>query len=174
MGKLLAWNSLFDKLFVLLWLLSSSWVQKGYLCPQITPPLSSLRHSLPGFLLYNTPFSLLAWAYTHGFPATSLYHPHPYSSSEVKVNMFVTQCAWLLVALWTVAHQAALSMGFSRQEYWSGLPFSSPGDLPDPGIEPICPTLQADSLSFTRPCSWLFSLLSLNCFSTWFPPFPWF
>ena len=38
--------------------------------------------------------------------------------------------------LWTVAHQAPLSMGFSRQEYWSGLPFSSPGDLPDPGIEP--------------------------------------
>ena len=37
---------------------------------------------------------------------------------------------------WTVAHQAPLSMGFSRQEYWSGLPFPSPGDLPDPGIEP--------------------------------------
>ena len=50
---------------------------------------------------------------------------------------------------WTVAHQAPLSMGFSRQEYWSGLPFPSPGDLPDPGIKPESPTapaLQADSL----------------------------
>ena len=40
------------------------------------------------------------------------------------------------VTLWTVAHQAPLSMGFSRQKYWSGLPCSPPGDLPDPGIEP--------------------------------------
>ena len=47
---------------------------------------------------------------------------------------------------WTVAHQAPLSMGFSRQEYWSGLPFPSPGDLLDPGTEPGSPTLQADSL----------------------------
>ena len=45
-------------------------------------------------------------------------------------------CVWLFVTPWTVAHQAPLSMGFSRQEYWSGLLCSSPGDLPDPGIEP--------------------------------------
>ena len=43
----------------------------------------------------------------------------------------------LCATLWTVAYQAPLSMGFSRQEYWSGLPFPSPGDLPDPGIEPV-------------------------------------
>ena len=42
----------------------------------------------------------------------------------------------LFVTLWTIAHQAPPSMGFSRQEYWSGLPCSPPGDLPDPGIEP--------------------------------------
>ena len=42
---------------------------------------------------------------------------------------------------WTVAHQAPLSMGFSRQEYWSGLPFPSPGDLPSPGIKPESPAL---------------------------------
>ena len=42
----------------------------------------------------------------------------------------------LYVTLWTVAHQAPLSVGFFRQEYWSGLPFPSPGDLPDPGTEP--------------------------------------
>ena len=42
---------------------------------------------------------------------------------------------------WTVAHQAPLSMGFPRQEYWSGLPFPPPGDLPDPGIKPVSPAL---------------------------------
>ena len=52
----------------------------------------------------------------------------------------------LLVTPWTVAHQAPPSMEFSRQEYWSGLPFPSPGGLPDPGIEPGYPTLQADAL----------------------------
>ena len=54
--------------------------------------------------------------------------------------------AGLFVTPWTVARQAPLSMGFSRQEYWSGLPFPSPGDLLDPGIEPRSPSLQADSL----------------------------
>ena len=47
---------------------------------------------------------------------------------------------------WTVACQAPLSMGFSSQEYWSGLPFPSPGDLPDPETEPRFPALQGDSL----------------------------
>ena len=50
-----------------------------------------------------------------------------------------------LVTPWTIARQAPLSMGFSRQEYWSWLPFPFPGDLPDPGIEPRSPALQADS-----------------------------
>ena len=52
----------------------------------------------------------------------------------------------LFVTSWTVACQAPLSMGFSRQEHWSGLPFPSPGDLPNPEIEPGSPELQADSL----------------------------
>ena len=47
---------------------------------------------------------------------------------------------------WTIAHQAPLSMEFSRQEYWSGLPFPSPGDLPNPRIKPGSPALQADAL----------------------------
>ena len=51
-----------------------------------------------------------------------------------------------LVTPWTVACQAPLSVGFSEQEYWSGLPFSSPGDLPDPGVKPGSPALQADNL----------------------------
>ena len=53
-----------------------------------------------------------------------------------KVKVKVTQSCPTLVTLWTAAHQAPLSMGFSRQEYWSRLPCLSPGDLPDPGIEP--------------------------------------
>ena len=52
----------------------------------------------------------------------------------------------LFATPWTAAQQAPPFMGFSRQEYWSGLPFPSSGDLPDPGIEPRSPTLQADAL----------------------------
>ena len=52
---------------------------------------------------------------------------------------------------WTVAHQAPMSMGFSKQEYWSGLPFPSPRDRPDPGIEPGSPALQADCLLSEPP-----------------------
>ena len=57
----------------------------------------------------------------------------------------------LFVIPWTVVHQVPLSVGFSRQEYWSGLPFPSPGDLPDPGIEPRSPALQADALLSELP-----------------------
>ena len=55
------------------------------------------------------------------------------------------------VALWTINRQAPLSMEFSRQEYWSGLPFPSPGDLPNPEIESRSPTLQVGSLPFEPP-----------------------
>ena len=57
----------------------------------------------------------------------------------------------LFAAPWTVAYQAPPSMGFSRQEYWSGLPFPSPGDLPDPGIELGSPAFQADALTSVPP-----------------------
>ena len=63
--------------------------------------------------------------------------------------VFSLSCVQLFATPWTVAHQTPLSMGFPRQEHWSGLPFPPPGDLPDPGIEPASPTspaLQADSL----------------------------
>ena len=60
-----------------------------------------------------------------------------------RVQLFVTP--------WTAAHQAPPSMGFSRQEYWSGLPFPSPRDLPDPGIKPRSPALQADALTSEPP-----------------------
>ena len=57
----------------------------------------------------------------------------------------------LFAAPWTVAYQAPPSMGFSRQEYWSGLPFPSPGDLPNPGIEPRSSALQTDALPSEPP-----------------------
>ena len=70
-----------------------------------------------------------------------------YWVSEVKSLSRV----WLFVTPWTVAYQASLSMGFSTQEYWSGLPFPAPGDLPNPGIEPRSPALEADALTSEPP-----------------------
>ena len=66
-----------------------------------------------------------------------------YAKCLVHNSMLVT--VQFYVTLWTVACQASLSMDFSRKEYWSGLPFPSPGDLPNPGIELRSPALQADS-----------------------------
>ena len=60
-----------------------------------------------------------------------------------RVRLFATP--------WTVAYQAPLSMGFSRQEYWSGVPFPSPGDLPNPGIEPGSTALYTDALPSEPP-----------------------
>ena len=58
---------------------------------------------------------------------------------------------WLFAAPWTVILQAPLSIEFSRQEYWGGLPLHSPGDLPNPGTEPRSPELQMDSSSSEPP-----------------------
>ena len=60
-------------------------------------------------------------------------------------------CVQLFATPQTVVYQAPPSMGFPRQEYWSGFPFPSPGDLPDPGIEPGSPALQADILLSEPP-----------------------
>ena len=70
---------------------------------------------------------------------------------HLKVKVKSLSHVRLSVTVWTVAHQAPQSMGFSRQEYWSGLPFLSPGDLPDPGIKPRPPSLQADALTSEPP-----------------------
>ena len=58
------------------------------------------------------------------------------ASLDSAVGVQLLSCVWLFVTPWTVACQAPLSLGFPRQEYWSGVPFPSPGELPDPGIEP--------------------------------------
>ena len=70
---------------------------------------------------------------------------------KAKVKVKSLSLVQLFATSWTVARQAPLSIGFSRQEYWSGLPFPSPGDLPNPGIEPGSPALQADALSSEPP-----------------------
>ena len=68
-----------------------------------------------------------------------------------KVKALLFSCVQLFATPWTVARQALLSVKFSRPEYWSGLPFPSPGDLLDPGIKPGSPALQADSLLSEPP-----------------------
>ena len=70
---------------------------------------------------------------------------------KVKVKVKSLSCVRLFVTPWTVAYQAPPSVGFSRQEYWSGLPFPSPGDLPHQGIKPGSPILQTDALTSEPP-----------------------
>ena len=68
----------------------------------------------------------------------------------IRLLLFSLSCVWLFATSWTVVRQASLSMGFSRSEYWSGLPFSSPGDLPNPGVEPTSLVL-ANGFFTTEP-----------------------
>ena len=76
------------------------------------------------------------------------YTPETNTTLQIKYACMLSLFSWvqLFVTLWSVAHQVLLSMGISRQEYWSGLTFPSPGYLPDPGIKSRSPVLQADSL----------------------------
>ena len=78
-----------------------------------------------------------------------------------RVQLFATP--------WTVTYQASLSMGFYKQEYWSGLPFPSPGDLPNPGIEPWSPALPADALPSEPSGKLCIKLHEINfsIFSAW-------
>ena len=75
----------------------------------------------------------------------------PATQEKVKVKVKSLSRVRLFATPWTIAYQPSPSMGFSRQEYWSGLPFPSPGDLPDPGIEPGSPALEADALTSEPP-----------------------
>ena len=100
------------------------------LCPTLRDPMDC---SLPGSSVHGIfQARVLEW----GAIAFSLSH---------------FSCVQLFVTPWTVALQAPLPMGFSRQEYWSGLPFPSPGDLPDPGIEPVSPALAGEFFTTELP-----------------------
>ena len=76
-------------------------------------------------------------------------------------KVLVTQLSWLFLTPWTVVHQAPLSTEFSRQEYWSGSPFPSPGDLPDPGTEPGSAALKA--VTWGLALTWATWAWSLCC-----------
>ena len=87
--------------------------------------------------------SLLSYKTNAGIKCSLFY--------TMKVKVIVAQSCLNLCHPWTVVHQAPLSMGFPRQEYWSGLPFPPPGDLPNPGNESSSPALLADSLPSDPP-----------------------
>ena len=91
------------------------------------------------------PIYLIAWHFISPgwYLSPSLSWVSEWVKSLSLVRLFATP--------WTVAYQAPPSMGFSRQEYWGRLPFPSPGDLPDPGIEPRSPAFQADTLTSEPP-----------------------
>ena len=92
--------------------------------------------------------------------ASKCGHTHPFlTSCVVLCSESVSHPVLLFVTPWTVAPQAPLSKEFSRQEYWSGLPFLSPGGLPNPGIKPESPALQADSLQSAPPGKPMFGTL---------------
>ena len=85
---------------------------------------------------------LIVCIYIH----TYIYmHTHTHIYIYIYIFTCVLCCVPLFVNHWTVAYHTPLSMGFSWQEYWSGLPFPPPGALLDPGIKPVSPALQADS-----------------------------
>ena len=85
---------------------------------------------------------------------------------ERKWKCWLLGCVGLFTTPWTVAHQATLSKGFSRQEYWSGLAFPSASNLPDPGIKPRSPTFQADSLPVwaTKKAPNAYELFKNSCY----------
>ena len=85
------------------------------------------------------------------FPGKSTGVGYHFLLQEVKVKVKSLSRVRLFATPWTVAYKAPPSMGFSRQECWSGLPFPSPGDLSNPGIEPRSPALRADALPSEPP-----------------------
>ena len=128
----------------------------------IVPSPNALSHSLPPTPGYDSKGVDPCFVNHGGFglvsPPTDLREVFVLKERKVmshsRVQLFATPR--------TVAYQAPLSMGFSRQEYWSGLPFPSPGDLPDPGLEPRSPTLRADALPSEPPGKPPFVLACFN------------
>ena len=104
---------------------------------QILPLPFTSHVTLDKLLLWALTFSSIKWV-----DITYLLGIKWDSSSSVNCSIV----SWLFATPWTVPYRAPLSIGFSRKEYWSGLPFPSPEDLSNPGIEPWSPALQADSL----------------------------
>ena len=149
------------------------WVINTHSKAQVAKEQSALLFSSPVLLLYlATTFALFTFNLNNQWLPLLLYDtwgnkfqkeggsslnithymrkeekPLDWSTKGWKVKVKSLSRVWLFATPWTVAHQPPLSMEFFRQEYWSGLLFPSPGDLPNPGIEPGSPVLQADALS---------------------------
>ena len=103
------------------------------------PGIELLFPALAGRLFTTEPSTLHSFFMVQAFTFSDLM------TTAIGYLCMCAQSCTTLWNPWTVAHHAPLSMEFSRQEYWSGLPVPSQGDLPNPGIEPRSPTLQADS-----------------------------
>ena len=136
------------------WVSSGSWWWTGR--PGVLPSmgLQRVRHDWATEL--NRTF--FKWRIPKWFFSEQIYDIRQFFFSSFAVSMHI-RCfspVQLFVTLWNIVHQTPLPMGFSRQEYWVGLPFPTPGDLPNPGIKPGSPALQAASLP-SEPlllCSW--------------------
>ena len=121
------------------------WGQAGLVCSWTTFLLSNLHcPALTQPLPYSTQEDT---HYRITISASASKQPN----QRLKVKVKSLSRVRLFVTPWTVVYQAPPSIGFSRQEYWSGLPFPSPGDLPDPGIKPRSPALHADILTSEPP-----------------------
>ena len=112
--------------------------QAPWLCP-LSQTSAFSKHDLDLCWIINHLLTYLMFF----FKLIQLFQNMKYGRKEGSVSCSVVSDSAIP---WSVPHQAPLSMGFSRQEYWSRLSFSSPGDLPNPGIEPGSPVLQVDSL----------------------------
>ena len=118
------------------WIIRQVYFQFFKESPHCSPcSLSTVLHYL--FLIFNYESAI-----THLQETWKIQNKVTYSSTTCQSLI----CVQLFGISWTVACQAPSSMEFSRQQYWSGLPFPSPGDFPNPRIEPRSPALQADSL----------------------------
>ena len=107
-----------------------------------SPPGLPVHHQLPEFTQTHVHRVRDAIQPSHPLSSPSPPAPNPSQylyTTTLYLNVCVLSCIWLFVTPWTAAYQTPLSMGFSRQEYCSGLPFPIPGDLPNPGIKSVSP-----------------------------------
>ena len=122
-----------------------------HICNLLSPS-SLICHLRPVFLLLIFCLDYLSIDVSGALNSLLLFYYYQFLPlCLVKCKVKLLSHLQLFATSWTVAYQAPLSMGFSRQEYWSGLPFPSLGDLPNPGIKPVSPALQADTLPSEPP-----------------------
>ena len=138
-----------------------SWRKKKFPSPLPQPRHDSLPNNWGSLACVSSRVLVLhtirhQHLYTHGDQLCTVlpllnFSPVTLQPSRWYVHTQSLSRVWLFVTPRSVACQAAMSMEYSRQKYWSGLPFPSPGNLPDPGIKPRSPALQADALSTEPP-----------------------